>query len=172
MKHALRVTTPTDTTLVMTRTFDAPRRLVWDAMTQPELMKRWMFTPPGWAWAECEMDVRVGGKYRWVWNAPDGTHAMTISGEHREVAPPAKIVHTELMEMGPGSGMCGSDCSGGDPWELLATIELTERNGRTDLVMTLLFPSKEARDGAAASGMEHGVSAGYEMLDGLLAASM
>lgn len=172
MKHALKVSTPTDVTIVMSRTFNAPRRLVWDAMTQPALMKRWMFTPPGWAWAECEMDVRVGGKYRWVWNGPDGTVAMTISGEHREVTPPSKIVHTELMEMGPGCGMGGSDCAGGDPWELLATIEMTEKDGRTDLVMTLLFPSKEARDGAAASGMEHGVAAGYDTLDGVLAAAV
>ena len=171
MKHALKVTTPTNREIVMTRDFDAPRRLVWEAMTQPELMKRWMFTPPHWSWAKCDMDVRVGGKFRWVWNAPDGRVAMTISGEHREVTPPAKIVHTELMEMGPGAGPCGPEGADADPWELLATIELTEQAGRTRLVMTLLFPSKEARDGAAASGMEHGVAAGYDKLDDMLASN-
>ncbi len=169
MKHALKVTTPTDLTIVMTRTFDAPRRLVWDAMTQPELMRRWMFTPPGWAWAKCEMDVRVGGKYYWAWSGPDGEIALTIWGEHKEVTPHSKIVHTERMEMGPGAPGSRPECGNSPTWELLATIELTEKNGRTDLVMTLLFPSKEARDGAAASGMEHGVAAGYDKLDELIA---
>lgn len=169
MKHALKVTTPTDLTLVMTRSFDAPRRLVWEAMTQPAFVKRWMFTPPDWAWAKCEMDVRVGGKFCWAWTGPDGRTALTIRGEHKEVTPPSKIVHTELMEMGPGAGGCGSDCEQTAPWELLATLELTEHGGTTTLVMTLLFPSKEARDGAAASGMEHGVAAGYDKLDAILA---
>jgi len=165
----LRVTTPTDLEIVMTRAFDAPRRLVWEAMTRPELVRRWMFVPPGWAWAECEMDVRVGGKFRWAWNGPDGKLALSIWGEHREVSPPARIVHTECMEMGPGAGGCASDCEGAEPWELLATIELVERGGKTHLTMTLLFPSREARDGALASGMEQGVAAGYDTLDGVLA---
>lgn len=169
--EGLKVTTPSDLEIVMTRAFDAPRKLVWEAMTRPDLIRRWMFTPPGWSWRECEMDTRVGGKYRWSWNGPDGQLAMTISGENREVRPPEKITHTELMEMGPGAGPCGGgdagDCDGA-PWELLATIELSERAGRTMLKMTLLFPTKQARDGALASGMEQGVSAGYNQLDELL----
>ena len=76
---ALKVTTPTDVEIVMTRAFDAPRRLVWDAMTRPDLVRRWMFTPPGWKWAECDMDVRVGGKFRWVWNGPDGRVLLDCS---------------------------------------------------------------------------------------------
>jgi len=169
---SLKVTTPSDLEIVMTREFDAPRRLVWDAMTRPELVRRWMFVPPGWSWASCEMDVRVGGRFRWVWNGADGQWAMTISGEHREVQPPARIVHTELMEMGPGAGGCGGSCEdGGEPWELLATIDLTETSGRTRLRMTLLFPTKQGRDAALASGMEQGVSAGYDRLDELLAAA-
>ena len=165
----LKVTTPTDLEIVMTRAFDAPRRLVWDAMTKPDLVRRWLFTPPGWTWAECEMDVRVGGKFRWAWNGPDGRVALSIWGEHREVNPPARIVHTERMEMGPGAGGCGPDGENPDPWELLATIELVEQGGKTYLTMTLLFPTREGRDGALASGMEHGVAAGYDTLDGLLA---
>ncbi|MBX3396057.1 MAG: SRPBCC domain-containing protein [Phycisphaerae bacterium] len=166
--HKLKVTTPTDLEIVMTRVFDSPRHLVWNAMTQPDLVRRWMFMPPGWNWAECEMDVRVGGKFRWAWSGPDGQLALTIWGEHREVSPPAKIVHTERMEMGPGGG-CGAGDSSGDPWELLATLELLEQGGKTHLKMTLLFPTKEGRDGALASGMEHGVAAGYDALDGILA---
>lgn len=164
----LQVTTPSDLEIVMTRSFDAPRQLVWDAITKPEFLRRWMFTPPGWSWAECEMEVRVGGKFRWAWNGPDGRLALTIQGEHREVNPPSKIVHTERMEMGPGAGGCGPDDACAAPWELLATIELVEQGGRTQLTMTLLFGSKEARDGALASGMEHGVAAGYEALEALL----
>lgn len=164
----LKVSTPSDLEIVMTRSFRAPRRLVWDAMTRPELVRRWMFTPPGWSWGVCEMDVRVGGAFRWVWNGPDGRVALSIRGEHREVDPPRKIVHTERMEMGPGA--CGAEhgCEQSPPWELLATIELAEQAGVTHLRMTLLFPSKEARDAALASGMEHGVAAGYDTLDMIL----
>lgn len=166
----LKVSTPSDLEIVMTRSFNAPRRLVWDAMTKPDLVTRWMFVPPGWSWAVCEMDVRVGGRYRWAWNGPDGTLAMTISGEHLVVVPPAKIVHTELMEMSLGAGeACGSEQQGSEPWRLRATIELSESGGVTRLTMTLLFASKEARDAALASGMEQGVSAGYATLDTILA---
>lgn len=164
----LKVTTPTDTTIVMTRTFNAPRPLVWDAMTNPDLVQRWMFCPPGWSWAECEMDVRVGGTYRWAWNGPDGQVALTIRGVHREVNPPSKIVHTERMEMGAGAGGCGPEGGSGEPWELLATLELAERNGVTFMTMTLAFGTKEARDGALASGMEQGMEMGYQQLDAML----
>ena len=172
MKHSMNVTTPSDLKIVVTRDFDAPRQLVWDAMTRPELVRRWMFTPPGWTWATCEMDVRVGGKFRWAWNGPDGTISLTIWGEHREVTPPSRIVHTERMEMGPAAGDCGSAAADTPSWELIATLELTEQGGKTQLTMTLLFPSKEARDGALASGMEHGMAAGYETLDAFLASTL
>lgn len=166
---ALQVATPTDTTIVMTRTFEASRRLVWDAMTKPELVQRWMFCPPGWSWAACEMDVRVGGTYRWEWNGPDGRLALTIRGVHREVDPPARIVHTERMEMAPGAGPCAPDGGPPEPWELVATLELTETDGITSMRMTLAFGSKEARDAALQSGMEQGMEAGYKNLDAFLA---
>jgi uncharacterized protein YndB with AHSA1/START domain len=169
-KNMLKVTTPSDHEIVMTRSFNAPRELVWDAMTTPDLVKRWMFTPPGWTWSVCEMDVRVGGNYRWEWNGPDGRMGLAIWGVHREVQAPAKLVHSERMEMGPGAGECGGG-EAAEPWELLATLELTERDGQTHLRMTLLFPNKEARDMALASGMEHGVSAGYDTLDSILSGS-
>jgi uncharacterized protein YndB with AHSA1/START domain len=165
--QGLKVSTPSDLEIVMTRTFDAPRRLVWDAITKPELLRRWMFTPQGWEWAECRMDVRVGGKFLWSWNGPDGQVALTISGENREVVPPSRIVHTEHMVMGPGAA--GPGCGECPPWELVATTDLTERDGKTSLKMTLHFPNKDARDTALASGMEHGVSAGYDRLDEILA---
>lgn len=163
-QNTLKVTTPTDREIVMTRAFDAPRALVWDAMTRPELLQRWMFVPPGWTWAECEMDVRVGGKFRWAWSGPDGKLALAIWGEHREVTPPARIVHTERMEMGPG----GPGCEGSTPDAVLVTLELSEQGGRTQLRMTISCPSKEVRDAMLASGMEHGVAAGYDRLDAIL----
>jgi uncharacterized protein YndB with AHSA1/START domain len=102
----------------------------------------------------------VGGTFRWAWNDQDGNPAMTITGVNREVVPPEKVVHTERMEL---NGMLLG--------ELLATVVLTEHGGKTRLRMTLLFPSKEARDGALASGMEHGVAVGYDRLDEILAAT-
>lgn len=165
----LQLTTPTDTTIVFTRTFAAPRQLVWDAMVKPDLLRRWMFCPPGWAWGDCDMDVRVGGKYRWTWNGPDGRLALSIAGEYREVQPPTRIVHTEWMEMGPGAGPCGPDGSSPEPWELLATLEFTEKSSITTMTMTLSFGSRQARDMALASGMERGMEAGYKTLDAMLA---
>jgi uncharacterized protein YndB with AHSA1/START domain len=159
MKHTLDVTTPSDLEIVMTRVFDAPRHLVWDAMTKPELVQRWLYDPEGWTMTVCEGDPKVGGTFRWAWNGPDGKPALAIWGVNREVAPPEKIVHTESMAMGDGVPL----------GELLATVVLTERDGKTGLRMTLLFPSKEARDGALASGMARGVAAGYDRLDEMLA---
>jgi uncharacterized protein YndB with AHSA1/START domain len=140
-------------------------------MTKPDLLPRWMFCPPGWSWAACEMDVRVGGKYRWAWNGPNGQLALAIWGEYREINSPCKIVHTERMEMGPGAGPCGPEGSSPEPWELLATLELTESNGVTFMKMTLLFGSRQDRDGALASGMEQGMEAGYQAMDQWLAKS-
>jgi len=157
----LQVTLPSDREIVVTRVFDAPRRLVWDAMTKPELVRRWLYAPEGWSMNVCEGDARVGGTFRWAWNGPDGRPALAIWGVNREVVPPERLVHTESMEMGGWIS----------PGELVATLVLTEQGGRTTLHMTMVFPSKEARDGALASGMEHGMEAGYKKLDEILAAT-
>lgn len=158
MNRALQVTTPSDLEIVMTREFDAPRRLVWEAVTKPELIRRWIYAPEGCAMTVCEGGLNAGDPFRWAWNGPDGKPALTIWGINREVVPHERIVHTENMEIGDGI------CLG----ELLATVELTENDDKTLLRMTLLFPSKEARDGAIASGMERGVAAGYTRLDAIL----
>jgi uncharacterized protein YndB with AHSA1/START domain len=164
MKNAamLKVTTPTDFEIVMTRAFNAPRRLVWDAMTKPEYIRRWLYAPEGWSMTVCEGDVRVGGSFRWEWNGPDGKPALSLYGVYREVVPPERIVHTESMEMG---GSMDTRCNA---QPAIATLMLAEQGGRTMLRMTMMFPSKELRDGALASGMEHGVAAGYDRLDELL----
>jgi uncharacterized protein YndB with AHSA1/START domain len=157
MPNTLKVTTPTDLEIVMTRTFNAPRTLVWEAMSKPELIKQWLFGPPGWSMTTCEDDLRVGGSFRWAWSGPDGT-AMAMHGVYREVIPPAHIVRTEIFDF-------GCDAQGG---EQLSTIHLDEVADQTNLTLTVLFDSKEARDGALASGMEHGVAAGYDRLEEIL----
>ena len=86
MRNALKVTTPTDREIVITREFDAPRELVWDAMSRPELLRRWLLGPPGWEMTVCEEDARVGGTFRWAWSGPDGA-AMAMHGVYREVVP-------------------------------------------------------------------------------------
>ncbi|MBL8878196.1 MAG: SRPBCC family protein [Phycisphaerales bacterium] len=160
MKHALKVTTPTDLQIVMTREFDAPRKLVWDAMSKPDLLRRWIFCPPGWNMTRCDDDPRVGGTFHWEWSGPDGRPAMAMKGEYREVTPPERIVRTERFEMESCGGMIG---------EQVVTLALTESGGKTQLTLTLDYATKEARDGALASGMERGVGAGYDQLDALLA---
>lgn len=157
MKNTLKVATSGDREIVITRDFDAPRDLVWETMSRPELLKRWLFGPPGWEMTTCEDDPRVGGKFRWAWSGPDGA-AMSMTGEYREIVPPERAVRTESFETGciPQMG------------EQLATLVLTEAGGKTTLTLTVLYPSKEARDGALASGMEHGMAAGYDRLDDIL----
>jgi uncharacterized protein YndB with AHSA1/START domain len=152
----LKVTTPTDREIVMTRVFDAPRNLVFDAMNKPDLLKRWLLGPPGWSMVVCEIDLKVGGTFRHVWRRVDGTE-MGIHGEYREIVPPERLVRTEAMDDFPG--------------ESLASVVLTEQGGKTLLTLTLLYPSKEARDANLASGMEQGVAASYDRLAELLQAS-
>lgn len=158
MKNTLKLATPTDREIVITREFDAPRQLVWETLSRPELLRRWLFGPPGWEMTACEEDQRVGGTFRWAWSGPGGA-TMTMSGVYRELARPERCVRTESFDFGcePQMG------------EQLATLVLTEQGERTTLTLTLLYPSKEARDGAAASGMEHGMAAGYDRLDEILA---
>ncbi|MBI4716846.1 MAG: SRPBCC family protein [Planctomycetes bacterium] len=158
----LKVTTPSDREIVMTRELNAPRQLVWAAMTTPALIRRWLFTPPGWTMTECEEDLRVGGRFRWAWNGPDGKPAMAMHGVYREVVPGVRATRTETFDFG-----CESQAG-----EQLATIAYTEHAGRTTVTMTVVFPSKEARDGCLASGMEQGVSAGYDRMAELLASQL
>jgi uncharacterized protein YndB with AHSA1/START domain len=160
MKNELKVATSGDREIVISRTFDAPRKLVWEAMSKPELLKRWLTGPPGWQWAVCEDDLRPGGIYRWGWRGPDNAE-MLMTGVYREVSPPERIVRTESFVFG-----CAPQAG-----EQLATLVLTEQLGKTQLTLTVLYPSREARDGALASGMDKGLSFGYDLLDGILAES-
>jgi uncharacterized protein YndB with AHSA1/START domain len=151
----LKVTTSGDCGIAMTRVFDAPRRLVFDAFTKPELMQRWFFGPPGWSLIVCEIDLKVGGAYRYVWRGPDGND-MGMSGVFREVVPPERTVASEKFDEAwyPGEG--------------LVTTALVEQDGRTTLTLTVLYESREARDAVLKTPMEHGVAAGYDRLAELL----
>src|SRR5260221_12658327 len=97
----LTVTTPTDREIVMTRVFSAPRKLVFDAWTKPELVKRWLLGPPGWTMRVCEIDLRGGGKWRFVRRGQGGT-VMGMGGVYGELAPPERVVHTQLFDDFPG----------------------------------------------------------------------
>ena len=155
----LQISTPTDTTIVLTRAFNAARRLVWEAMTDPVKMRRWMLAPPGWTMTVCECEARVGGALRLAWKSEDGDPVMTLQGVFTEVVLHERIVHTETMALGSGQTI-GS---------LLEKHEFAEQGGVTTMRITQTYASKEARDGAIASGMDQGMEAGYAQLDAVLA---
>src|SRR6266567_8554640 len=142
----LNVTTPSDREIVMTRVFDAPRALVFDAFTRPELLKRW-FGPRGWSLEVCEVDYRVGGGFRFVLSGPDG-QKMGMRGVYREIEPPVRSVHMESFDDYPG--------------ESQVTAVFTEQGGKTTLTATVLYPSQEIRDAVIKSGMEHGAAESYD----------
>lgn len=157
--NRLQISTPTDTTIVLVRTFDAPRRLVWEAMFTPDKMRRWMLPPPGLTLTVCECEPRVGGKLSLAWKNDDADPAMTLQGEFTEVVMHEKIVHTEVMALASGQVI----------GQLVETHEFAERGGTTTMRITQVYDSKEARDGAIESGMDQGMEACYQALDVLLA---
>ena len=152
----LQLTTRGDREIVMTRVFDAPRSLVFDAFTKPELVRQWLLGPPGWSMPVCEIDLRVGGSYRYVWRHANGNE-MGMGGIYREIVPPERIVATEKFE---------------EPWypgEALGTFVLVEQAGKTTLTQTMLYASRDARDLVMKSPMEGGVTISYQRLAELLA---
>jgi uncharacterized protein YndB with AHSA1/START domain len=160
MNDTLKVTVPTDREIVLTRSFHAPRRLVFDAMTKPELLRRWLLGPPGWSMIVCEIDSKVGGGYRYEWRSVDGSE-MGVHGVHLEIVPHERVVNTQIFDFG-----CEAQSA-----EALVTSVLTEQSGWTMLTTTVLYPSKEIRDAVLQSGMEHGAAASYDKLAELLAAT-
>ena len=154
------VTLPNDRDVVVVRAFNAPRNLVFDAYTKPELVQRWMLGPPGWTMPVCEMDVRPGGKYRWRWRSEADGKEFGFAGEFREVVRPSRIVHVERFDPGDVGGEMG---------EALVTTELTEKNGVTTQKMTIRYESKEVRDAALKTGMTDGMEMSYQQLDKILA---
>jgi len=146
---SLQVTTPTERELVMTRVFDAPRHLVFDALTKPAMLQRW-YGPRGWSLVVCDIDLRVGGAWRFVSRRPDGKE-IDQRAVYREIVRPERLVNTESWE-------------DWNPGEVLATAVLVERDGKTTLTSTLLLPSPEVRDTLLKAGMTNGAAETYDKL--------
>jgi uncharacterized protein YndB with AHSA1/START domain len=154
MSHSIDVSLPDSRSVRVTRRFDAPARLVFDCHTKPELVKRWLTGPDGWSMPVCEIDLRVGGTYRYTWrNDADGSE-FSATGVWKEIAAPGRLVHVERME--------------GFDGECLCTWTAEEEGGATVMTMTMEFPSEEARDGAVKTGMTDGMGASYDRLDAVL----
>ena len=149
----LKVTIPTDREIVLTRVFDAPRALVFDAFTKPELLRQW-FGPRGWSLVVADVDLNVGGTFRFMLRGPDGND-LGMRGIWREIVAPERSVHMESFDDYPG--------------ESQVTTVLTEQQQKTKLTATILYPSKEIRDAVLSSGMEHGAAESYDKLAELLA---
>jgi uncharacterized protein YndB with AHSA1/START domain len=145
--------TPTDLELVITRVVDAPRRLVFQAWTDPRHIPQWLLGPEGWSMPVCEIDLRPGGSWRYVWRKADGAE-MAMAGTVREVVPPERLVTTERW---------------GPEWpETVNTVVFTETGGRTTITLTVRYPSKEARDAALGTGMKEGMEQSFARLDRLV----
>jgi uncharacterized protein YndB with AHSA1/START domain len=141
--------TPSDQEIVVTRVVDAPRRLVFEAHTNPAHLPHWMLGPDGWTMPVCEIDLRPGGAWHFIWRSSDGTE-MAMRGVYQEVVPPERLVSTESW--------------GGDWPETLNTLVLSEKDGKTTITQTVLYPSKEARDAALQTGMKAGLSESFDRL--------
>ena len=146
---ATTFTAPSDRELVMTRVFDAPRWLVFEAWTNLAHLSHWMLGLSGWTMPVCEIDLHPGGAWHFVWRRTDGTE-MGMHGEYREIAPPERDVHTESW--------------GGDWPETLNTLIFAEKHGKTTMTATVLYPAKQARDAALTTGMKEGVSLSFDRL--------
>ena len=145
--------TPSDREIVVTRVVDAPRCIVFDAMSNPMHVPQWMTGPEGWTMPVCEIDLRPGGAWRYVYRKADGSE-MTLQGSYREVAPPERVVSTE---------------SWGPQWpKTVNTMVLTESAGQTTITITVRYPTKEARDAALQTGMKEGMDQSFARLDDLL----
>ncbi|MFN3875101.1 MAG: SRPBCC family protein [Flavobacteriales bacterium] len=156
MGNKVNVTPYGDRAILITRSFNAPRTLVFDAMSKAEMIGQWLHGPPGWTMSDRGMDLRPGGRYRWAWRNDDGRE-MGVGGEVLEVSPPERLVTTEQFD---------------DAWHPgIATnmIELSEANGITTMRLTITYESMEARDGVLAGPMTSGLDASYGHLDVLLA---
>jgi len=145
-----------DREIVVVRVFDAPRRLVFDAYTKPDLIKKWLLGPDDWSMPVCEIDLRAGGKYRYVWKDDSKGTEMGMGGIYREVVPGERIVATEIFD------------EAWYPGEAVDTIVLTEQDGKTTLTQTIVYNSRETRDAVLKSPMQYGMAMSYDRLEKFL----
>ena len=128
---SLKVATPGEREIAMTRVFNAPRQLVFKALTTPELLKRWLHGPDGWELVECQVDLRVGGVYRYLWRSTEGAE-MGMGGTSREIVAPERIVTTELFDQGWTGGetltpACSPSRAAAPPWSTPCAMPRSRR---------------------------------------------
>jgi uncharacterized protein YndB with AHSA1/START domain len=155
-EHELNVTAPGESEIVMERVFDAPRALVFDAFTKPELIKRWLLGPDGWSMPVCDVDLRAGGAFRYEWHNDTDADARDfgVGGTYREIGRPERIVHVERMD--------------GMPGEALVTTTFSEDAGATTVTMRIDYGTREIRDMVLETGMDTGVATSYDRLEAIL----
>ena len=163
MNKKTQVSLPSDSEVEVTRDFRAPRTLVWQAHTEPKLMRRWLVGYPGWSMPVCEMDVRPGGKYRWRWRSDEDGKEFGFFGEFKDVDKPALLSHHQYYDPGDLGGAMPSD----NPCKIRNSF--IETDGITTLTTRMDFGSKEARDAAISTGMTDGMEVNYEGLDRIFA---
>ena len=151
MPETVKVTLPSDREIQVARSFDAPAQRVFDFHTKPELVQRWLLGPPGWTMPICEIDLKVGGKYRYVWRSNDLSNEFGVAGDFQEITVPTRLVYTGKMDGVPGSSV--------------STLAFAESDGTTTLTTTMLFATRQERDHAAESGMTDGMAMSYDRLD-------
>jgi uncharacterized protein YndB with AHSA1/START domain len=150
--ESFKVTTPSDREITITRLFDAPRHLVFEAMTKPEHVRNWWgILDDGYSVTECHIDLRVGGAWRFAGRGPDD-QSPAFYGVYREINPPGRLVYTEIFEPFPDV-------------ESVVTQVLTEEGGKTRITITSQYPSLEVRDMVLKTGMEHGAALSYDRLE-------
>jgi len=145
---------PSGREILLTRHFKAPRQLLWDCHTQPALIRKWLLGPPGWTMPVCEVDLRVGGKYRYEWHAEGGL-AMAMSGTYRELEAPARLADTQMFDDNWTQGPADT------------TLVFVEDKDGTRLELTIVYASEQARDFALSTPMMEGMEAGYERIDAI-----
>lgn len=151
MTSMLTVTTPSEREIRVSRTFDAPRALVFDFHTKPEYVKRWLLGPPGWSMPVCDIDLTVGGRYCYRWRNDGDGREFGVQGQFLEIASPERIVNLETME--------------GMPGETTVTLTFDERGNQTLLTVNMLFDSQQTRDVAMETGMTEGMGMSYDRLE-------
>ncbi len=143
-----------DLEIEIMRSFPVPRQVVFDCLTKPDLLKAWMMVPEGWNFIECKVDLRVRGKFRFVWQNADGIK-MGVGGVYKSIQAPEKLVNTELVEGGPSEA------------ETVATIILEESNGKTLMQSSVKYTAKQIRDKAYDGSLEAGLAISYNRLEAL-----
>jgi len=159
-----QVTLPSDREVKVIRSFRAPRPLVYRAYTEAALVQRWLLGPPGWSMPVCEMDVRIGGRYRWRWRSDTDANEFGFSGTFREVQPPSRLVHSETYDPGTVGDAQPQN-------EALVTVTFAEHDGITTVTTLIDFGSKDVRDAAVATGMTDGMEQSYKLLETVLSGS-